>query len=315
MKNDQKQVRFSLIVPCFNEESNIGPLLDNIFSAMEHFPDFELIFVDDRSTDDTWKEIKKASSEDSRVKGIRLSRNFGHQAALLAGLTQSTGKGAIISLDADLQHPPEIIPMLIKKWEKGAQVVNTIRKDNNSTSFAKRISSKAFYKIFSFLAGSKLEPGQADFRLMDRVVVDAILALKERKPFFRGLISWMGFKQEVIHFNAPPRFSGKTKYTLRKMILLAVDGSISFSYIPIRFSILMGFCMTCFALSYGLYAIIVKLFFSHLQGFIPGWASIIALISLFFGVLYIQVGLIGEYIARIYIEGKTQPIYVISEKS
>ena len=304
--------QFSLIVPCYNEESNIGPVLEQIALAMKPFGDYEVLLVDDRSSDATWMKIQEAAEADPKVKGFRLSRNFGHQAALYAGMSRAAGD-AIITLDADLQHPPQMIPLLIEKWENGAQVVNTVRRETEQMPLFKSITSRLFYKLFSFLSGFPLEQGKADFRLMDRVVVDAILDMKERKPFFRGLISWMGFSQDQIEFTAPKRYSGETKYTLAKMVTLALDGTLSHSYVPIRLSILAGLLMTLVAVAYGMYAITIKLFWSQHSGLVPGWASIIALLSLFFGVMYLQLGLVGEYIARIYIEGKTRPIFVIAD--
>ncbi len=303
--------RLSVVLPCFNEESNILPMVQAFAEtglASEYDP--ELIFVDDGSEDGTWKEIQKAAGRVPWAKGIRLSRNFGQQAALLAGLRAARGD-VVVTMDADLQHPPALIRKLLEHWKEGAELVTTVREFVGTEPFFKRMASRLFYQVFRKTTGLPIVPGQADFRLFDRKVVQAILAIRETGVFLRGLVSWIGFRQATVRYQAADRHAGETKYTLRRMVLLAVEGMFSFSNVPLR----MGF-----ALGTGLIAVSVVLAIAAWAmgsavsaGFFRLWGSLTATFSFLLGILLLYLGIIGEYLARVYLEAKGRPQYLIAE--
>lgn len=301
----------SVVVPAYNEEGNIRKLcteLVEVLSALRM--SWEIIFCDDGSTDETWQEITALHQQDGRAKGIRLSRNFGHQCALWAGLSQASGK-LVITMDADLQHPPAIIPQLVQERQKGNKIVHTVRLDREHISRFKRVTSKLFYRIFSSLCGVKLECGMADFRLLDRQVVDSMLHFREQGVFLRGMVQWVGFPSSTVNFQCQDRYSGISKYTLKKMVKLALGGVTSYSLVPLRLSIFVGIVTGLAALGEMLYAICVKLFTDTA---VPGWASVVGVVSFLFGVLFILLGVIGEYIGRILIEVKCRPRFLVSEQ-
>ncbi len=301
----------SIVVPAYNEEGNIQKLYDEVMKNIDHQTFLELIFVDDGSKDNTWQLIRKLHNEDHRVVGMRFSRNFGHQYALLAGLSAAKGD-SVITMDADLQHPPELIPVMVEKWQEGYKIVKTVRKDNERISFFKRITSHFFYKVFSFLCGVELSDGMADFRLLDRLVVEHIIQNREVSLFLRGLIEWVGFESSIIEYTSKDRFSGKTKYSFMKMIRLAWAGITSFSIIPLRFGIILGLLSSSYAFYRLFYAVYIKLF---TNAAVPGWASIIGVLSLLFGFLFILLGIIGEYIGRILIQVQGRERFIVSERT
>jgi dolichol-phosphate mannosyltransferase len=303
-------IELSLVIPAFNEETNIEKLYQNLIDVLK-FVDmsWEIILSDDGSRDKTWETITSLHKKDNRLKGIRFSRNFGHQYALFAGLLHSSGK-AIVCMDADLQHPPDLIPKLISEWRKGNKIVNTIRLDQRNTSYIKKISSKFYYKIWAYLSGVEIGQGMADFRLLDRQVVDDILKFKEVDLFLRGIVQWVGYQSSQIRYQCQNRFSGKSKYTYKKMVKLAISGVISFSIIPLRLGILIGIVTAFLAFAEIVYAIYAKLV---LGTTFPGWTSAISILSFLFGILFILLGLIGEYIGRILVEVKRRPRFLISE--
>jgi len=276
----------------------------------------EIVFVDDGSSDATWSKVEELAAENEVVSGIRLSRNFGHQGALLAGLSIARG-GAVITMDGDLQHPPELIPSMIAEWKNGAEIVTTTRNDDATLPWFKRATSSLFYFLFSYLANVTLRPGQADFRLLDRKVVNELVACPEKALFLRGLVAWLGFRTVDIPYSPSQRYSGTTAYSLRRMILFAFDAVFSFSLVPLRLSVGVGSIMMAMSFCYGLYVIAVWLSFSPDKSYTlaPGWASIIVFILFLFSILFIQIGLVGEYVGRIYIESKNRPRFVISERS
>lgn len=303
-----KKDSISIVIPAFNEEKNIHLLYSKILESMNDF-DFECIFVDDGSEDDTFAEIKKLSQKDQRVSGVSFSRNFGHQTALLSGLTE-TKNDLVITLDADGQHPPEIIKQLIEEYNKGYDIVNTKRKSTADSNYLKKRTSKWYYKVLNVLTDVKIEPDSSDFRLMSRRTVDAYLSIGERDRFTRGLVKWMGFKQSVIEFEAPQRMSGDTKYTFRKMLRFALDGITSFSSRPLKVSSILGVFALLFGFIYSIYVFIVYL----LGNTIPGWTSMMLVILFLGGFQLLSIGIIGEYIARIFNESKKRPHYFIKDK-
>jgi len=300
----------SIVLPSYFEEENVEFIYNQVITAVDNREDMELIYVDDGSRDRTFEEIRKLSASDSRVKGIRFSRNFGHQVALLAGLKEAKGD-LVITMDADGQHPASMIPELLAKQQEGFEIVNTRRTDHRKTGPFKKSSSRWFYSFLNRVSEVRIEPAAADFRLMTRKALDAFLEIDEHDRFTRGLIGWMGFEQAVIPYTAAERHAGNTKYTFRKMRRFAFDGITSFSSRPLRMSMYMGSVVIVFAILYSIYALVV-----HFTGNTnPGWTSLLITILLLGGIQLFTIGIIGEYIARIFNEVKGRPHYFISERT
>jgi glycosyltransferase involved in cell wall biosynthesis len=305
--------KISIVVPTFNEEGNIEVLYHEIikvFSDLESF-DFELIYVNDGSTDDSLEYIKRLSKEDQRVRFLSFSRNFGHQNALKAGLDHAEGD-AVISMDADMQHPPNLIPQMLKLWKEGNDVVYSIRHDKNQISFFKKTTSKFFYRLVNYLSDTKLEEGTADFRLLDRKVVSVLKTYNESNLFFRGIIPTLGFKQIGIQYTPQNRFSGTTKYSFSKMLKFALTGITSSSAKPLYFSIYLGLLFAATAFLYAIYAIYIALFTNEA---VTGWTSIIASILFIGGVQLIMIGIIGIYLGKLFTQSKNRPNYIIEERN
>jgi dolichol-phosphate mannosyltransferase len=299
------------VIPAYNEDGNLRVLYSELKKILPILDvKWEIIFVDDGSTDTTWNEILLMHEVDKSVKGIRLSRNFGHQYALLAGLSHSLGD-AVITMDADLQHPPHVISDLISEWKKGNKIVNTFRTDPEDFSFFKKIASRMFYKVFSLLTGVKMDIGMADFRLLDRQVVNDVLQFQEKSLFLRGLVQWVGYQNSRVTYKSQNRYSGASKYSLKKMVRFALDGITSFSIIPLRISIFIGFFTSIISFGGIFYALYAKYFTNTA---VPGWASTIAILSFLLGILFILLGIMGDYIGRILIEVKQRPRYLVSAK-
>ncbi len=304
-------MKISLIIPAYNEEGNIKPIYDKVKKVLKDINyDYEIIFINDGSTDDTEKNILDIKKEDEKVQLIPFTRNFGHMAALIAGYNNCSGDAAI-TMDCDLQHPPELIKDLIRNWEKGFEIVHTKRKDNGQKNLLKKHFSKYFYKLFSYLSNIPIEEGSADFRLIDRKVIDKINNLKEHDVFLRGMFYWFGFKSTSIEYLPNERFSGTTKYDLKKMMDLALSGITSFSIVPLKLSTFAGFCISCLSFIYIIYAL-YSAFFT--QNVISGWTSLLMSVLFLGGIQLIAVGILGEYIGRIFIEIKERPRYVIKSK-
>lgn len=300
----------SIVVPAWNEVGNVErlhALLDEALASIG-MP-WEVIFVDDGSTDGTWDVVRALHDRDTRVRGVRLSRNFGHQCALLAGLGQAGGD-AVVSMDADLQHPPEIVPALVEAWRRGSRIVHTVRIDAHGPGLLKRLSSRAFYAVFAWLGGLELRHGMADFRLLDRQVLDDILSFRENPLFLRGVVQWVGYPSSTVTFRGGTRFSGSTKYTLQRMLKFAWHGVSSFSLVPLRIGIIIGLGASLLAFLGVAYAIYGKLVTGSA---IPGWASTVAILSFLFGVLFVYLGLLGEYVGRIVVEVRRRPRFLVSE--
>lgn len=304
-----QQITISIVVPCFNEEGNIEAIYQLIKNELDTYIDFELVFVDDGSTDQTLLRIIQLSQRDSRVHYINLSRNFGHQNALKAGLDFATGD-CVISLDADLQHPPRLIKEFIEKWQQGYEVVYSVRKSDPDLSIFKRLTSKLFYKFINFFSDTSIQEGAADFRLLDRKVVNVIKSLPENYLFIRGLTSWVGFHQIGIEYKPEKRFSGQTKYSLKRMVHFASSGITSFSTKPLRLSIYLGFFIAIVSFIYGLFAIYEAIFTSNV---IQGWTSVIVSVLFIGGIQLIMIGILGEYLGKLFMENKRRPNYIIKE--
>ncbi len=302
-------IQLSVVIPVFNEADNIQPVYNELIKYTNEL-DCEIIFADDGSRDDTWKQIEALHGKDPRVKGIRLSRNFGHQYALFAGLSQASGD-AVVSMDGDLQHPPALIPEMLQRWKAGDKIVHTRRIDSPRTPAFKRVSSRLFYRVFAYLSGVEMASGMADFRLLDRQVLDEILKFGEEGLFLRGIVHWVGYQSSCLEFPCAERHRGQGKYTLRRMLKLAWSGITSFSVVPLRISIAIGIITSALAFSEMLYAIYAKLF---TDSAVPGWASGVAVLSFLFGILFILLGVMGEYIGRILVEVRNRPRYLVSAR-
>jgi dolichol-phosphate mannosyltransferase len=308
MKNSKK---ISVIIPIFNEEGNIKLLIERTLNILDRYSDYELIFVDDGSTDKTLKIILEERVKENKIKYLSFSRNFGHQHALRAGLDFATGD-CVISMDGDLQHPPELIHELIQKWQDGYDVVYTIRKDDPKISFFKRKTSSCFYYFMNKFSDVRFEKGAADFRLLDRKVVDILKTMREGDLFMRGMVSWLGFKQFGISYIPEERNWGKTKYTYSKMLKFAITGVTSFSVKPLYLSTFLGYLIAGVSFLYGLYAIYMKIF---TQNTMSGWTSVFVAVLFIGGVQMIMIGILGGYLGKLFIESKKRPNYIIKEKS
>lgn len=306
--------KISIVIPAHNEEGNILLIYERIkkvFENLSHYH-FEIIFVNDGSRDQTQHNIEELSNKFEEVKFIEFSRNFGHQQAVKAGIDNSNSN-AVISMDADLQHPPELIPDLIKEWENGYDIVYTIRTYPKEISAFKRKTSSLYYKFLSKISDVNLmEGGGSDFRLMDSSVVDVVRNMNESDIFLRGLSNWMGFKQKGIHFTAGERASGESSYDLKKMMGFAFTGITAFSVKPLYLAAYLGFIFSAFAIiGYGIY--VLHAFFVDTE--ISGWASLIMTVVFFGGIQLIILGIIGIYLGKIFKQVKERPNYIIRSKN
>jgi glycosyltransferase involved in cell wall biosynthesis len=301
----------SIVIPLYNEEENITILYNKIETVLKSLNKiFEVIFVDDGSRDSSFAIVKSISSDNTNVRGISLSRNFGHQIALLAGMQHARGD-LVITMDADLQHPPEAIPLLIGEYEKGYDIVNTRRIDSRETGYFKKTTSRLFYRMINRISEVPINESSSDFRLMSRRALDSFLQFGERDRFTRGLVSWMGFRQIIVDYVCPPRLAGQSKYTFRKMAHFAADGVTSFSAKPLRIASYVGIIVFILGLGYALFAII-----QNVSGkTIPGWTSLLVTVLLLGGIQLLTLGVIGEYLARIFNESKSRPLYFIKDQT
>ncbi|NCD71928.1 glycosyltransferase family 2 protein [Mucilaginibacter agri] len=299
--------KISVVIPSFNEVGNIEVLASRLMSVLKQLPyTYEVIFVDDGSSDGTIEKLRSISDLDSNVYYLELSRNFGHQNALKAGYDYADGD-CIISMDGDMQHPPEMIPQFMQKWEEGYDVVYTCREYQDEATIFKTKSSDLFYSMINSLSDTKLEKGTADFRLIDRKVANVLNTLNENGLFMRGLIKWLGFKQYAIYYQAEARFSGKSKYTIKKMVKFAVQGITAFSVRPLYIATGIGLFFSLLAILYIPY-ILISYFTGHV---VSGWSSILATIVFFGGVQLMVLGIIGMYLGKLFMQSKQRPNYII----
>ena len=301
----------SVVVPVFNEQENIDVLYREVVHYLEPLPyQFELVFIDDGSKDATPLVLDRLTQEDSRVRALILARNFGFQTALTCGMDNAEGD-AIITMDGDLQHPPALLPELISRWEAGAEVVQTVRKDTAGVSFFKKMTSHFFYQLINSISKIKIVEGGSDFRLLDRKVVLSFRRFGERAKFIRGIISSIGYRQEYIEFVAPPRHAGTSKFSIGKMLHFALDGITAYSRVPLRIAFYMGLLLGAGSFLLLGHVLFIKFFTEEA---VPGWATTSASILLLGGLQLIGLGIIGEYVGRIFEEVKQRPLYLVREE-
>jgi polyisoprenyl-phosphate glycosyltransferase len=297
----------SIIIPVHNEQENIRLVCDEIATYIT--VEYEILFVDDGSRDNTFLEIQQQSTVNERIRCISLSRNFGHQNALMAGMQHVSGE-YIVTMDGDLQHPPALIPRMLEQLNNGYDLVATIRSKTSNTGPVKRFFATLFYKFINAISDTHIEPNAADFRAFNKKILGAVLQFSEREVFLRGLFSWIGFKTTTIEFEAPKRRFGKTKYSFAKMMKFALRGTTSFSFRPLRVAFIVGAFISAAAFAFAVYALIAYLN----NNTVPGWASTIIAIMFLGGTQLLAIGLLGEYIASLFVETKRRPLYLIDKK-
>ena len=295
----------SVVAPVYNEEATIQEFYARVCCALEGV-NFELVLVDDGSTDGSTASLDQLATNDPRVRVVYLSRNFGHQTALTAGLDHARGD-AVVMLDADLQDPPELIARMLDHWRAGCDVVYAVREQREGESRFKLSTARWFYKLFDKLAQVELQHNSGDFRLLDRRALDALLAMRERNRFLRGMTVWVGYTQAAVPYKRDPRYAGETKYTLSKMLRFSLDAISSFSHRPLQLATLLGFAISTLAFI----AIPVVIVLRIIGSYLPGFGSITIVILLLGGIQLIAIGIIGEYVGRIYDEVKGRPLYLV----
>jgi polyisoprenyl-phosphate glycosyltransferase len=305
----------SIVVPLYNEEGNVAPLVERIVAIvgrLEGSPSYEIVLVNDGSSDGTLARIRDELAHREHVVLVNLSRNFGHQIAASAGIDIAAGE-AVVLMDGDLQDPPELITEFYAKWREGYDVVYAIRRTRKGESPFKLFTARLFYRTIKRLTKVSIPVDTGDFRLMSRRVVEALKRSPERHRFLRGMVSWVGYNQIGVTYDREERHSGSTKYPVTKMLRFAIDGITSFSDVPLRFAAYLGFASSAVAFIYALIVIGYKLFSLHPPGYTPGWASTIVAVLFLGGVQLISLGILGEYIGRIYDEVKGRPLYLIAD--
>jgi dolichol-phosphate mannosyltransferase len=299
----------SVVAPVFDEEALIEVFCARVCAALDDIS-FELVLVDDGSTDRTPELLAALAASDPRVRVIQLSRNFGHQTALTAGLDHAHGD-AVVMLDADLQDPPEVITTMLEHWRAGSDVVYATRTDRDGESRFKLATARWFYRLFSAVGDVALEPDSGDFRLLDRAPLDALLSMRERNRFLRGMTVWVGYTQTAVPYERDARYAGETKYTLRKMLSFSLDAISSFSHRPLQLATLIGFL--CAGLAFVLIPVVIAL---RIAGsYLPGFGTITIAVLLLGGIQLMAIGMIGEYVGRIYDEVKRRPLYLVRTRS
>lgn len=304
-------VELSVVVPVYNEEENLHELARRLRQVLEGLVStWEVLFVDDGSRDRSWEIILQLAQEEPRIRGLRFSRNFGHQMAFFAGIEHAKGD-AVVIMDGDLQDPPELIPELLTKHRQGYEVVYAVRAARHGETLFKKFTAKMFYRLFARLTSLNLPLDTGDFRLMGKKAVEAFRRLPERHRFTRGLVTWLGFSQVGVSYDRAPRYAGTSKYPLQKMLRLAFDAITSFSHAPLQVATGLGFLVSAFAFVYIVAVLALKL----AGGFQPGYTSLMAAMLFLGGVQLVMVGLLGEYVGRIYDEVKRRPLYLVAEET
>lgn len=299
----------SVAAPVYNEAETIGEFHRRLTGALEALEPYEILLVDDGSTDDSWERMRALAARDPHVRLLRLSRNFGHQPALTAGLEAARGD-AVVLLDSDLQDPPEVIPQLVAKWRDGYDVVYATRIDRAGETRFKVATAAVFYRLLRRMTRTDVPSNAGDFRLLSRRAVDALMRMPERARFLRGMTSWVGFRQTGVPYRRDARYAGTTKYPTRKMVRFATDAITSFSTAPIKVVTGLGFVLVVFCVAVLVWALVTH-FVTHQT--VQGWTSVIVLVLLLGGVQLLSLGVIGQYVARIFEETKQRPLYVVGE--
>tara|TARA_B100001250_G_scaffold414269_1_gene451623 strand:+ start:1124 stop:2086 length:963 start_codon:yes stop_codon:yes gene_type:complete len=308
MNNENQRKLLSVISPVYNEAENIDEFYSRVLSSTKDLNlEIEIVYVNDGSQDKTIQIINKQIEKDNRITAIDLSRNFGKEIALTAGLDHACGD-AVIVIDGDLQDPPEIIPKLVEKWLHGYDVVNAKRIERKGEGFFKRLTSYIYYRLLFHISDINIPMDTGDFRLLDRNAVNALLKLREKHRYMKGLFAWVGFKQEEIEYQREARYKGKTKWSFFGLFNLAFDGLTSFSILPLRLASTVGFVSALFGFFYGAIIVIKRVFF---QEPVVGFTSLVVLITFFGGIQLLSIGIIGEYIGRIFNETKNRPLYIV----
>jgi len=301
----------SIVVPCFNEEEALPlltPRLSSLGDQLEQDHNVEILMVDDGSADQTWALIRDYAQKDCRVRGVSLSRNFGQQAALTCGYDAAVGD-AIVCIDADLQDPPEVVLEMVSKWQEGADVVYAIRRSRTSESAFKTTTAGLFYRLIRGMGARHVREDSGDFRLMSRRALDALNKLREQHRFIRGMVGWLGFRTAEVHYDRGPRVAGVTKYPFRRMMRFAVDATVSFSSFPLRLAYLLSAGLSLIFCGYLLYSTFMHAFFG--QSVVPGWFSLVILVIAFGAINLVCLGIIGEYVGRIFEQVKERPLYLV----
>ena len=306
-----EQPELSVVIPVYNEEINIVPMYDRLLAVLsEHVAGLEILYVDDGSADTSWEKISELAGRDERVSGVRFARNFGHQAALTAGVDAARGR-AVVIIDGDMQDPPEVIPEMVDRWREGFEVVYGQRENREGETWFKLATASAFYRILRGITNVDIPVDTGDFRLMGPRAVAAFRALPERNRFIRGLVSWIGFPQTAVMYERRAREAGETKFPVRKMARFALDGITSFSFFPLRLATWTGFAVSIFA---SLYIVVVLVLKATGVSWL-GYTSLMASILFLGGVQLLMIGIMGEYLARIFDEVKRRPLYLVGERT
>jgi len=301
---------YSIVIPIYNEQECLPELLTRLRSLMERLDGpAEVVFVDDGSRDRSYGMIVDACRADDRFRAVQLSRNFGHQLAITAGLDFAAGD-AVVVMDADLQDPPEVVLEMAARWREGCDVVHAVRDHREGESAFKTSTASWFYRLLARIGDVKVPENAGDFRLVDRKALDAFLQMRERNRYVRGMFGWVGFRQCTVTYTRLPRFAGTTKYPLRKMVKFAFDGIISFSSTPLKLALRFGFILSALSIAYGLTVLVIKLS-GALE--VPGWTSIIFAVTFLGGVQLLTIGVMGEYVSRIHDEVRGRPLYLVQE--
>lgn len=299
----------SIVVPMYNEEAVAEEFLARAKSAFASLPDYEIIVIDDGSRDRTFEIVSRIAAADSHIKLVRFARNFGHQTATTAGIDLAAGTTVSV-IDADLQDPPELILDMVELWREGADIVFAVRDTRAGESAFKKATASGYYRLLRRMTNVDIPVDTADFRLMNRKAVEGLKAMRERSRYMRGLVGWLGLERAQVTYHRDPRYAGETKYPLRKMMRLALDGIVSFSTIPLHFATFLGAAAAGLSFVYALYAIVMKIAGSYV---VPGWASLIVSVLFIGGVQLLTLGVVGEYIGRVYDEVRQRPLYLISD--
>jgi dolichol-phosphate mannosyltransferase len=298
----------SVVIPAYNERGTLPIVVPRVSAALEGLA-HEIVLIDDGSTDGTWTTIHELREQHPSVRGIRFTRNFGHQAALAAGLRAARG-GAVIMMDADGQHPPELLAEFVRLWREGHRIVQAVRTSDGTEPFVKRVSSNTFYRVWSALSGVPIVRGSADFRLLDRAVLDTVLASRGSLVFLRGLLPWLGYDTALVYFTAPGRIAGNSGYTWRRMVRFSADALTSFSVVPLRVAIGLGVLMSLLSFLYLGYILLIVAFSDSV---VSGWASTAGLVALVGGIQLFTIGVLGEYVGRIFLRTTDRPEFVVAE--